>query len=93
MEREGPVLEPEEASDEGATMVAEIPAMGPVMEPAMQVRVQPALERPEDSGVVMPGTALGEASASGLIAVGSVAGLGAGPSGPSNEGLSQAVVL
>ena len=74
-------------------MVAEIPATVPVMEPVLQAMVQPVPERPEGSGVVTPGTTLGEAGASGEVAVGSMGGLGAGPSGPSNEGVSQAVVL
>ena len=37
VERVGPVPEPEEARDEGATMVAELPATKPVVVPVQPV--------------------------------------------------------
>jgi hypothetical protein len=37
VERVGPVPEPEEARDEGAMMVAELPAMKPIVVPVQMV--------------------------------------------------------
>ena len=74
MEGGGPVPGSEEARDE------EMPAM----EPVLQQMVQPLPELPGGSGVVMLGTTLGKASASGQVAV---------ASGPPIERVSQAIVL